>query len=307
MLALLPLMAGACEADASSRNIAIDPPASGGKDDAVELTGAAELNEPSAFPVDAEWRERFNSSVPNLVETERRYGNEKSRRIEWCMRRKGFDFSVGRATGEEIDTRVAINPLKQVTISFGYHLPPQPEVTQRTENVTPEMARALDGGDAPSPPERSTSVPKEASDVPCTQESTIVQLEDSRTEMDAAWTALSRSMNDELRKYDDTKEALTRGQSWADCMESAGFDYTNPSEPRLEYGDQPNMTDIAIETRRADYRCDLESDLTVARSNWQREHYERWRLGRAASLNEFESMVAEFSTELAEAESESLD
>jgi hypothetical protein len=152
MLFLVPLVLASCSWDAQQGNrgggsTPTGTPDAGTFGAPASPNGdlAVALNTPSEYPVDAEWRSVFNASIPGLVSAMTSASSEVSRRIEACMIGKGFEYTSGRIGGDEIDGRVAGNPLKTVTLPFGYHLPPQPQIAGRTTEMTEEMAVALDG------------------------------------------------------------------------------------------------------------------------------------------------------------------
>lgn len=256
----------------------------------------------SEYPVDAEWRAEFNASVPEAAGVMDRSTRESSRRLEACMRHKGFVFSVGEPVGPEVDRRVARNPLSKWTLGYGYHLPPSPAVVGGT-TITPEMELALDGGDIA--PERTSEVVAKI-DTPCSLDKSVIEANRAVSAVDERWITLVIELTQRVAEYDNTEQAQELMASWSECMARSGYSFPNQSVPRLQFSSTASVSAIELRTRQADFDCDIAVRLTATRSDWQRAQYDAWRTERAEAISEFARIARDAADALDALESEAL-
>lgn len=260
---------------------------------------------PSESPVAGEWRELIPYDA--VEEFDIRQYREAQRRMQACMRSRGFSYQPIEYVSLTNWLRMR-NPLNEDTaLRYGYHVPPVPAAVDPNEH-TPAFDEALGGPDTDIEPD--------------TESVGSVDPSDPR-QQGCAWEAyeavytVTGAVNDETSELISTlsaaiSEFLTsdEGQAvtaaWSDCMGEQGYDFDSPQDGVTLFGENSEVTADEIAARTADLDCDRSVGMTQSRSNWERERFEQWRSDFGAQWSELLELIDAAGQELTELESEEL-
>ena len=255
--------------------------ASQSKADGPSWADVVKLATKATYPIDNNWRE-YLSFLPSEDQNRKIY-DEWQQGIATCMSSRGLLYQAGNYYGELVFDRR--NPLnREFAATFGYHDPsiiafPQP---RNTDSADPNgYAAALEGSGG------------------CASKSAEVSLD-----LVSGYTEqVDELLQDLMRELADVgnvaQEPLIAG--WSTCMSSAGLDFESPNVALTKFVGEKKISSTELKVRLADFDCDRQVGLTVARSDAQRAALGAWQERNSANLDRlavqksaFDAIVAKF-------------
>jgi hypothetical protein len=183
-------------------------------------------------------------------------------RIAACMTEAGFDYTpVEYVPTDGLDF---ISPLdRAAATALGYHWP--------SDGVRPERG---DGSSA-------------------FYEASADCANSAMAETFGAVAAFSTAVDGALAQFDAavngwaaTVTGKTKTREWAACMSDRGYLYTDPDQPRAEFGEGQTLSEREVETRLADLDCDVSVGMTAARSAYEEAAAQEWIATHARLVND---------------------
>lgn len=179
--------------------------------------------------------------------------NAWQERIASCMDGLGFTYiPVAYMPAYGLDF---VSPLdREAALLLGYHLPSD-GIENPNQNSSREFTAALNQTCGDTAYAETFGTVQEIADA---FDSAIIDFDES------------------VNGWAQTSVSRTKSGEWATCMRGRGYDYSDPAEPRAEYGDDPTLTDAEVTTRLDDLACDKEVGLSEARSAYEQSVADEW-------------------------------
>lgn len=268
-LTLLAVLCAACSSDVKDALPNESTPAS-----VPEAAARA-----SEWPVGGEWRFEQPWASPQPLWSSQ-YDLWQTG-IQECMTAGGFQYPPVKYVDTDLVYRLS-NPLNSpVWQTYGYSEPPSPEPLSDTSQRPQAYFDLLlaPGGCA----DRASSYVYAAPDAQrfvTLQSSAIVAVENA------------------LLGYEATPDGTARLDAWRACMSERGYDYSQPGEARETFTSDAAVTSDELETRRADFDCDVAVGLTMGRSQWESDQLEKWLADHSTSVLELNKALDDTTKEL---------
>lgn len=248
--------------------------------DARAVAYATEERVQNAWPVGGEWRYEASWASPQQLFSEQY--DLWQRGIETCMTDAGFDYSpYAFVDSDAIYSQ--LNPLYEEGVSLGYEEPgqPDPEASSPNARQSQEFTNALLGEQGCANRSKAFAFSAPAADAFADMQGRLIA-----------------SVDRALSGYATTPDAQVRAASWSLCMTSRGLDFGTPDDAQSEFRDDGVVSDQEVRVRRADYECDLASELTESRSKWETMAFTSWLDEHAADIGQLEELQAEAEREV---------
>jgi hypothetical protein len=189
----------------------------------------------------------------------------------------------------------ASNPLNEASAKkYGYFVPRFDNVANLNPSTDTGFNDALHGRDGDK-----------------TSGCAFSSMQEYRQENDQYFDLANELINSLLLSIDGfsaSQETEQIRKDWSACMKAKGYSFGNQEDASASFEADPIRPSVVeVQTRLADYECDVLVGLTATRSSWERQRVDQW-LDRASSdLVELQRRAEALSDVLSALEAEKLE